>query len=162
MKSLPQKPRKTRNENGHAISEFGAAIWLLVLGFLFPCISILSLFVSYACCFVLNQNQAEEAALLNSNQSGGSNLICNQLPSQWQDSGIGSFSRVQAMPQTQISYQSLSPNAGTMGSQATPRSMVTVSTSFTIKPLIQVPAFGLDQPIQFIISTQRTAEDPNA
>lgn len=161
MCSRRRHPKPTRSPAGSAMSEFGAALWIIIIGFLFPCITLVSLIVTYACCFVLNANQTEEAALMPQTQGQNFSLITSNMPRAWAQSGLGQFSQIQAMPVTQITYQE-AVNPGPDGSPQGPQTIVVVNTSFTVQPLISIPVMGLDQPINFAIKSQRPLEDPNS
>lgn len=149
--------KNLRKTTGSVICEFGAAVWLLVIGFMFPCLEMTGLFTSYGCCWVLNHMQAEQAALLSQGPNQG--LITQQLPQTWAQSGIGQLANLQAPPKTNLNFQD---NSSVFGAVGGPSLGVSVTTTFSIKPVIQVPIFGLNQPIQFTISSQRLVEDPNA
>ncbi len=149
------KPRKA---SGTAICEFGAGIWLIVLGFMFPCIQMMSLFASYACCFVLNTMQAEQAALLSQEQAQG--FVSGNMVQSWCCCGLGRFAQVQQEPITALQYQEAG-SQGIGGASSGPANSVTVSTSFCVCPLIQIPVLGMDKPITFTICSCRPVEDPN-
>lgn len=147
-------PIKIRSTRGSAITEFGASLWVLLLCFFLPLIQIVSLLVSYACCYVLNNMQVEQAAVLPASQTG--TIVNTQLPQQWQKGGLGIFANCSGTPKTQVSYSTTASPAGQVKG---PAGNVTVTTTFTILPMIQVPY--LSGPLVFSISTQREIEDPN-
>lgn len=150
-----QKALLRRLAKGSAIAEFGPALWLVMLCFFLPLIEMVSLLSTYACCFALNLMQAEQAAICPKSQCDA--VVKNQLPSQWQNSGLGIFAKCPTLPQTQVLY--LANQQGGVGAAQGPSGTVCVNTTFQVAPFIQLPF--LPNPISFTISSVRCLEDPN-
>jgi hypothetical protein len=152
-----QKVLLYRLQNGSAIAEFGPAIWLTMLCFFLPLLEIVSLLSTYACCMALNILQAEQAAICPKSQCDA--IVKNQIPSQWQSSGLGIFAKCSSQPQTQVNYQLNQASPSPTGAAEGPQGTVCVSTTFQVSPFIQLPF--LPSTFNFTISSQRCLEDPN-
>jgi hypothetical protein len=159
---LPHLQRK-RSCTGSAMSEFGPAIWVLLIFFFLPLIDVMCVGVSYAMCIVLNSNQVHEAALLRASASQLANSTVKEgIPNEWLN-GMGKFVKIVGKPDTQITYSAGQQETG--ADQITDQ-IVTVSTTVVCSPFLPIPlplvnCPGLNGPMTFQITSQRQMENPD-
>jgi hypothetical protein len=160
IKSCSAKTRfYLRTGNGNAIAEFGPALWIVLLGFFFPVLVMLSMALSYGSLMVLNNLQVHEASLLpyqKTQDPAGS--VMTYIPTQWQNNGLGKFCNLTSFPQTQVTY-----GLGATDQNGVQDHMVTVATTATLKPMVSVPFVpgvpGLSAPVTFTITSDRLVEN---
>lgn len=158
MKFKQQKNR--RNERGNAISEFGPAMWILIICIFLPMINLLSLAVSYGMCMVLNHNQVHEAALLKSQQAQlATGPVKKGIPDFWLN-GMGKLVKVQGYPRTSVSYRN------ELGGSGVSDKFVRVQTTINCSPLLTIPlpvvnVPGINGPMSFTLSSERPMENPD-
>ena len=117
--------------------------------------------LSYALCMVLNTNQVKEAALLPwQDATDPSGTVIKRIPQEW-GAGIGHFVKVTAPPQTQVAYRT-----GEVGSDKTTDKIVGVRTTVSCSPFLPIPipmlqVPGLNQPMLFQITSEKTMENPD-
>lgn len=145
-----QRPRNT----GSAISEFGPALFFVLLVIFFPLLNLAMVGLTYFCCSTLTDLQAEKAALLPRSQAedaGGP--VKSALPSVWMRTGMGAFAKLSQTPQTRLSY----PIIGVTRH-------VQVTTNFSASPFMPIPFIpgvpGISSPLGFNFSSKRVLEDP--
>jgi hypothetical protein len=151
---------KQRNAHGGAgMAEMGPALWIMLMCFFFPMLVLLGMCLSYGSCYVLNNLQTHEAALLNyedAEDPGGA--VCSTIPTDWSNNGMGKFVQLVNPPVTQVSYK-----LGSINSAKVQDHMVTVSTTCSIKPFVPVPIIagvpGLSAPVTFTITSDRLVEN---
>ncbi|HEY9784469.1 MAG TPA: hypothetical protein V6D17_03635 [Candidatus Obscuribacterales bacterium] len=162
-----------RNAHGGAgMSEFGPALFVLLICFFFPLIDLIGVGVSYALCMVLNSNQAHEAALMPRQEANSENgLIKKGIPERWQN-GMGRFVKMVGSPKTSLSYRELmkvSHKPGTddsvQGAKDTEKAVM-VTTTVTCSPFLPIPLPwasipGLNAPMTFVVSSERAMENPD-
>src|SRR5271170_7936887 len=79
-----------RRQTGAAIAELGPAMWVLLFGFFFPVLVLVAMVCSYGSVLVLNNSQVHEAGLLPKSQATDPNgAIIKDIPTDWQNSGLG-------------------------------------------------------------------------
>ena len=151
-----RRSRRNRNPKGNAISEFGPAMWILIICIFLPMINLLSLAVSYGLCMVLNHNQVHEAALVRSVEAQqGNGSVKKRIPDFWL-AGMGKLVKVQGYPRTTINYR----NAGSTDKFVIVQTTVVCSPLLTIPiPVVNIP--GINGPMSFTISSERPMENPD-
>jgi hypothetical protein len=150
-----------RSRAGAAIAELGPAMWVLLFGFFFPVLVLVSMLVTYGSVMVLNNSQVHEAALLPKSQATDpSGEIIKNIPTQWQNMGLGRFCRVETMPQTTVTYQ-----AGATDQNNVQDWSVYVTTTCKVAPLVKVPFLdsivvpGLNAPWEFVVGSSCVVEN---
>lgn len=153
---------KRRNAKGSIIAEFGPAFWLLIIGFFFPTLDLMSLGLSYCSCSLLNALQCHEAALINwTDATNPAGAVQKVVVDSWKDAGIGQFVKVEGTPTTKVSYRKGHAVAG-----SAPEQIVAVETTVSCNPFLPVPfpfatCPGLNAPMTFVVSSERTMENPD-
>ncbi len=148
-----------RATKGSAIAELGPALYIVLMGFFFPVLVMLSMVLCYGSLLVLNNLQVHEAALLPYQQvQDPTGPIIKVIPGQWQANGLGIYCNLVSFPQTKVSY-----SLGATDINGIQDHLVTVVTTATIKPLVSVPFVpevpGLSAPVTYTISTYRLVEN---
>ncbi|SRR5579885_138280 len=158
---------KGRNTRGSSISEFGPALGLLIICFFFPLVDMLAMAVSYGCIMVLNMSQVNEASLLNwtDGTTNASDTVTKTIPGNWVKSGFGQYVRVAGSPQTKVYFRQGQTGTMSGGDQFTDK-IVMVKTTVTCNPFLPIPvpgvkAPGLNAPMTFAVSSERTMENPD-
>jgi hypothetical protein len=134
-------------------------MWVLLFGFFFPVLVLVSMLCTYASILVLNNSQVHEAALLPYTDAQDVNgAIVKTIPSDWVGSGIGRFCRVIGFPATQVTY-----SKGTTDQNKVQDQYVQVVTTVEIAPLVPVPFLvvvpGLNAPWSFKVSSECVVEN---
>ncbi len=148
----PRQP-ESRRKTGSAITEFGPALFILLFCAFFPSVDLIGVGLSYLACTSLNDLQLREAVRIPKSQCidprGPVQLL---IPTNWQPTVMGGLGRTIDPPVTEVSY---APGKVVY---------VTVSTTFTIHPLLTIPFFpkvpGLGAPFETTISRSRVLENP--
>ncbi|HEY9870041.1 MAG TPA: hypothetical protein V6D08_12820, partial [Candidatus Obscuribacterales bacterium] len=158
---VPGKPSFGRRQRGHALSEFGPALMILLcLGF-FPLIDFISVGLQYSGCWYLNFLQTREAALTikitEGKVDGGSMEVARrraeELRRAWRESGIGKFCNVD---QDKPFEQSI--NIDSSGGPAA--TFVRVTTRVSCYPFLPIPFIpGLNKSFSFALTSERLVED---
>ena len=152
-----KKRRGARNAYGGSISEFGPALALLLICFFFPLVDLISIGISYCSCMLLNDLQVHEAALIPWKKAkSATGPVRHDIPLEWMDAGVGKFVKVQLPIKTKVSYRT-----GQAGDK-----IVAVSTTVTCSPFLPIPVPvanvpGLNGPMTFNITSERTMENPD-
>jgi hypothetical protein len=153
---------KLRRNSGSSLSEFAPGLIVLVICIFFPLVDLLSLFVSYGLCMVLNYNQVHEASLIPyTDATNASGTVMQGIPQQWAN-GMGHFVKMTGNPVTVISYR----NGETAQSDGVTDKLVSVTTTVVCNPwlpipfpVVQVP--GINAPMTFAVSAERPMENPD-
>jgi hypothetical protein len=156
-RNLTRRGRQT--QAGAAIAELGPAMWILLFGFFFPVLVLVSMLCTYGSVMVLNYCQVHEAALLPNAQAKDPNgAILKTIPTDWQTMGLGRFCRVDGLPTTQVSYK-----AGETDQNKVQDWYVWVTTTCKVAPLVKVPFLiavpGLNEEWQFTVSSNCVVEN---
>ena len=163
MRFQAEKNKRIRSKKGSAITEFGPAIWILIICIFLPMINMLALALDYGLCMVLNHNQVHEAALLPSFDANKPNgAVKKSVPDLWL-SGMGKFARVSSYPSTKISYRS---GQNIVGVSNASDKFVRVETTVVCNPILKIPVPvinvpGLNGPANFTIISERPMENPD-
>ncbi len=134
---------------------------MLLIFFFFPLIDLLSVCVSYGLCMVLNYNQLHEASLLPaSTAQNPTGVIMKGIPDQWLG-GMGHFVKIQGSPKTVVTYRQ-----GETGTDQITDQIVIVQTTVVCSPFLPIPipivnVPGMNGPMTFGISSERTMENPD-
>lgn len=156
------KGRTGRKQRGSSITEFGPAVGLLLICFLFPLIDLLSMGVSYGCCMVLNNIQVHEASLTDwHKQPSADTAIKTNVMQQWKNSGFGHFVKMSGDPVTLIGWRN-----GVKDENGIQDKIVAVKTTVTCNPFLSIPVPvvnvpGLNGPMTFTISSEHPMENPD-
>jgi hypothetical protein len=134
---------------------------ILLICIFFPLVDLLSLFVSYGLCMVLNYNQVHEASLIPYKEaSSPTGTVMQAIPQQWED-GMGKFVKMTGEPVTVLSYRT-----GESQPDGVPDKLVSVTTTVVCNawlpiplPVVQVP--GLNGPMTFSVTAERPMENPD-
>ncbi len=151
-----------RNRCGTAISEFGPALFILLLVIFFPVLDLISICFAYCIVMVLNYNQTHEASLLASEQANDRNgTIKRGIPDQWMKTGLGRFVKVSGFPATTVSYRN-----GLDNQDSTTEKNVVVSTTVDCDPFVFIPIPiakipGLNSAFSLNATSERPMEDPD-
>src|ERR1700692_4488074 len=89
-----------RSKNGTALAEFGPALWILAIGFFFPCLNLISIGVTYGSGFTLNNLQAQQAAYSKYSEVAANTKAVEE---QWKGMGLGRFCNLENEPKTTVS-----------------------------------------------------------
>ena len=142
-----------RRARGATLAEFAPALFIFFFFALFPAIDLAGVGFSYCNCISLVDLQLREAAKVPRSQAidptGGVQMA---IPNSWRQTIMAGAANVDP-PVTQVEYN---PGIGNI--------YVTVTTTFNIRPLLQVPFFpkipGLGAPFVTTISKSRILENP--
>lgn len=156
------RPHRRRNK-GNAISEFGPALFVLLIFIFFPVVDLLSIVVSYGACMVLNFNQVHEAALIpHTDAADAGGPIKKGIPDQWLN-GMGRFVKMVGSPQTNITYRNgeTAPDKNNSTDK-----LVMVETKVVCSPFLPIPlpvvnVPGLNGPFTFDLTSERPMENPD-
>jgi hypothetical protein len=151
--SLTRAGGGTRGDRGAALAEFAPALFILFFFALFPAVDLAGVGFSYCACISLVDLQLREAAKVPRSQAIDPNgYVQSTVVNQWRTTLMAGAANVD-QPVTQIEYN---PGIGNI--------YVTVTTTFNIHPLLQVPFFakvpGIGAPFVTTISKQRILENP--
>jgi len=161
MKRSYLKLKGIRQAKGAAVSEFGPAVYLLLIGFFFPLVDFINIGFEYGCGFTLNYFQACQcAAVAKSEATDPTGLVMFGIPEQWKNMGLGRFCKLVGDPQTEISYKD-----GQLETNGVQDKNIILSTKISANPLLYVPLFpgvtGLTAPITFQFVQERPLENPD-
>jgi hypothetical protein len=154
-----REPGKTphnrkRRSSASALSEFGPALFFILIFAVFPVMDMIALGFGYTSCQTLNDIQLREAAKLPKSLATSNNgPVIATIPQKWMGTVPGAFSGLTDTPTTAVSYE---PSHGVI--------YVNVSTTLTVRPFLTIPFFtkipGLGEPATFTISNSRILENP--
>ncbi len=160
MRATRENP--SRKQRGSALLETPGALIILFIFILFPMLDMLGMALKYGCCYTLNQLQLREAALVAASAAMDRNgTVMKVLPTEWKESGLGAFVDLDRAPATRVRYED-----GKLGANGVRDRFVLVSTSFMLKPFLNVavpnlPAVpGLTAPVGFSFESSRPLENP--
>lgn len=150
--------KRLRKNTGSSIADFAPALFVLLVVIMFPLMDLLAVAVVYNCGSVLNGSQTREAALepfaeARDNPNG---FVQKGIVDQWAQGGLGRFCKLQAPPQTTVTYKD-----GLAGDK-----IVVVTTNITASPFLNIgipflPAVpGLNAPVTFTYSSEHIVENP--
>jgi hypothetical protein len=148
---------RLRSAYGGSIAEFAPALGLLLICFFFPLLDLIGIGVSYASCMLLNETQAHEASLIpHQEATASSGSVRHDIPETWLDAGLGKFVKVDGPIKTKVTYRT-----GQTGDK-----IVGVKTTVRCNPFLSIPVPvadvpGLNAPMTFSISSERTMENPD-
>lgn len=158
------KPRlRRRRRAGSALSEFGPALFLLlVFGFL-PVIDLIFLGLDYASAYYLVELQLREAQKLpRSMATKETGPVMETIPSSWRNSLLGGLVTNDQGVVTVVDYQPV-PWQPVGANQTVNFWFVTVSTTLTFRPLLTIPFLngipGLGAPFTFTVGGRRPVEN---
>jgi hypothetical protein len=153
---------KLRRNSGSSLTEFAPGLMVLLICIFFPLVDLLSLFVSYGLCMVLNYNQVHEASLIPyTDATNVSGTVMQVIPQQWA-SGMGKFVKMTGNPVTVISYR----NGETSLSDGVTDKLVSVTTTVVCNAWLPIPLLGLqvpglNGPMTFSVTAERPMENPD-
>lgn len=142
-----------RGERGSSLAEFAPALFILFFFALFPAIDLAGVGFSYCACISLIDLQLREAAKVPRSQALDPNgYVQSGVVNSWRTTIMAGAANID-QPVTQVEYN-----------QGIGNVYVTVTTTFNIHPLLQVPFFakipGIGAPFVTTISKQRILENP--
>ena len=145
-----------RSVRGSALTEFGPALFFLLIFAFFPVLDLIFIGVSYCSCMSLNNLQLREAAKVGRTEATSPTGSVQQgIPNSWRMTHLGNLASIADNPQTDVTY---SAGIGSM--------YVTVSTTVSISPLLTIPFFpgvpGLGAPLVCTITRSRMLENPQS
>jgi len=146
--------RRRRSRTGAAIAEFGPALFILFFFALFPAVDLIGVGLSYCSCMSLVDLQLREACKIPRTQAlDPKGSVQMGIPNAWRPTVMGGASSVGDYPVTQVEYN---PSMGNI--------YVTVTTTFYIHPLLQIPFFpnvpAIGAPFVTTIAKSRILENP--
>jgi hypothetical protein len=175
------KYSKRRRYTGSAIAEFGPALILILIVFLFPMIDLIYLGIAYAAGWYCNHLVIREVACHNPTDSAAMGACIQTATSAWGASGLSSFignpnvtnnvtftivtKPVSGGSETVISTGNSYPvSAPTIvGNTSTYVGYCSVTTTMPIKPFVSLPWIGdvpgINAPITFTFGDTRPQEE---
>ncbi|MDR3613444.1 MAG: hypothetical protein P4L53_07750 [Candidatus Obscuribacterales bacterium] len=173
---------KRRGHKGSSIAEFGPALILILIVFLFPMIDLIYLGIAYASGWYCNHLVIREVACHNPCDNAAMGLAINTATNAWGASGLSNFignpnvTNVVTFIQVSkpvaggsetiggtITYPSAVPLPTQTGTTATYTGYCTVTTTMSIKPFVSLPWIGdvpgINAPISFTFGDRRPQEE---
>ena len=151
---------KRRSNKGTAICEAGPALFFLIIFMFYPMLDLLGLGIAFYSGYMLNTQQAREAALLNASEAqNAGGMIRHKLPEYWRKSGLGSLANVEPGIDTEVIYED-----GIADTVLKADKVVRVTTTIQYRPWLTVPFFdmpGLGKPFTITYSNRGHVEDPD-
>jgi hypothetical protein len=158
MKTTSNK--RNRNQKGFSIAEFGPALIVLLIGFFFPLLDMITIGITYGSGDLLNSLQLREACRVPASEAqdnGG--YVKDTIPREWQNAGVGKFVNLDSSVTTKISYYGADKDSNGIQDQ-----VCVVTTQFTTKPFLTVPVLpgipGLTAPMSMTYTSQGMLENP--
>ena len=147
------RARVRRRGIGSALSEFGPALFILIIVGVFPVLDLI--LMGYGYCSVLNLNslQIREACKTSSQMAQDPDgPVCKTIPNQWLSTTMGGIAGLTNFPNTAVNYDT-----------DTGVPYVSVTTTVTMRPFLAIPFFGpvpgLGAPFTCTVSSSRVMED---
>ena len=158
-----RKSRRLRVRQGAALSEFGPALFLVLIFGLLPVLDAIFIGIDYASARYLNELQLREAQKLpKSNATSGSGTVMLTIPDEWRHGLLGSSANPDQPVITQIDYKPV-PWQPVGSNQTIDFWFVTISTTVSFRPFLKIPFFnavpGLGAPITFSVAGRRPVEN---
>lgn len=151
--------RVCRSFRGSAISEFGAAIFLLLVIILFPLINLIYLGAGYAASWYLNNLEVRELAVRNPAQA---QTVLTEVDQTWASSGLARFVGAGLNDVTHPGGVLYDPSSS---DPTDTQAFVKLTTQVTVKPFLHLalPLFqdipGIGAPIKFAFVDRRPQEE---
>lgn len=159
--------RSLKRGRGSAITEFGPAMFVLLIVFFFPMLNLIALALSYTDCLYLNylllrQAGLERTLVIDSSGKLVPDYTCstdpngslNRIITAWQANGLGQFASTGSMPKQTI-YIVLAEGTPSV-------KYVHLNLSVDVKPFLPVPfpiaVPGLNAPVTFNYSGRSIIE----
>ncbi len=152
--------KRNRNQKGFSIAEFGPALIVLLIGFFFPLLDLISVGITYGSGDLLNSLQLREACRIpQSEAQDNSGYVKQTIPTEWQNAGVGKFVNLDSSINTTIKYY-----GGDKDDNGIQDEVVVLTTQFTTKPFLTLPLLpgipGLTAPMTMTYTSQGMLENP--
>jgi hypothetical protein len=152
-----------RSRKGATLSEFGPALFLIVIFGLLPVLDAIFIGIDYASARYLNELQLREAQKLpRSNAISPNGTVILTIPGQWQSSLLGGLANGKQPVVTVIDYKPV-PWQPVGSNQTANFWFATIQTTVSFRPFLSIPFFqmipGLGAPITFTVSGRRPVEN---
>jgi hypothetical protein len=176
------KYSKKRGHKGSSIAEFGPALILILIVFLFPMIDLIYLGIAYAAGWYCNHLVIREVACHNPCDKAAMGLAINSATNAWGASGLSTFIGSPNVTNVVTFIQVTKPVSGgsetigntvtfptavplptVVGNTSTYTGYCTVTTTMSIKPFLSLPWIGdvpgINAPISFTFGDRRPQEE---
>jgi len=145
--------RARRNEKGNQISEFGPAIFLLIIAILIPMMICIYIGFGYACGWYLNFMSVRAVAVTQKSQV---QAACDRQTAGWYASGLPAFTRATVISNTGSRISTDDDTA--TGSPVDLDDYARVTTVVRITPFVQLPWLGINS-FTFTYTGERPIEE---
>jgi len=152
--------KRNRNQKGLSIAEFGPALIVLLIGFFFPLLDLITLGITYGSGDLLNSLQLREACRVPASEAqDNAGYVKSTIPNEWHTAGIGKFVNLDSAVNTNIRYY-----GGESDSNGIQDQVVVLTTTFTTRPFLTLPLLpgipGLTAPMTMTYTSQGMLENP--
>jgi len=154
--------KKLRTCTGSAISEFGPALFLLLVIIFFPMLDLMAIGFQYGLGYYCNSTVCREMSVRTAadiSPGSPSSTVATQVFNNINSTGITSFLGITSQNQLSSTATFIPATAPTPGQ---PPQMVLCTTTMTVSPFISVPWFqpipGLNAPMTFTFASSRQRE----
>jgi hypothetical protein len=165
MRPLDVSSRRAafRSRRGATLSEFGPALFLIVIFGLLPVLDAIFIGIDYASARYLNELQLREAQKLpRSSAISPNGPVVVTIPEQWRNSLLGGLANGNQAVVTVINYQPV-PWQPVGSNQTENFWFATIETTVSFRPFLTIPFFqmvpGLGAAITFSVSGRRPVEN---
>ncbi len=161
-KKIQRIGRKTRNNAGSQLAEFGPALLLLFASVFFPLILLLGVALNYGAGYTLNNLQIREAAVSKRSEAeSAAGNVRKKIPDAWKTSGLGQFANLVSEPETTVTYKN-----GQKDDENRQDMIVVVKTTIKPRPILPNMPFlpgipGLTSEAVFTYENEAVIENPD-